>query len=330
MKKIIFRADGNAKTGLGHLYRLFALVEMYKNTYDFVFVTKALSTLNVIPENYAIELIPDEISIKDEPKWLSNRFKPNDYIIIADGYQFVSSYQKNITDNGFKIVYIDDLCATDMHADIIVNHAPQVRQANYKTKKHITFALGTDYAILRPLFLDAAKKKKERTSLNKVFICYGGADTKNFTLQTSNVLFKINEIDEINIVLGGAYAHNKILLKHKKVNIYQNLNEKDLISLMNHSDIAYVSSSTILYETITTNLITFSGFFVQNQKEFYHELVKKEVFFGLENLNDFDFNTLVKKYYQITKKTIKNQLENQTKLIDGNSKSRFINLIKTI
>ena len=34
-KKIIFRADGNATTGLGHLYRLFALVEMYKNDYDF-------------------------------------------------------------------------------------------------------------------------------------------------------------------------------------------------------------------------------------------------------------------------------------------------------
>jgi UDP-2,4-diacetamido-2,4,6-trideoxy-beta-L-altropyranose hydrolase len=329
-KKILFRADGNSQTGLGHLYRLFALVEMYKDTYDFIFVTKDSSTLKVIPQSYSIELIPNEINIKEEPKWLSNRFKPNEYIIIADGYQFVSSYQKSLKILNYFLMYIDDLTTEHMYADVVVNHSPNAKKTDYKSENYTQFALGTDYAILRPLFLDAAQKKKERTSLNSIFICYGGADEKNFTLQTSNVLSKIDKIDEINIVLGGAYTHSKTLLEHKKVTIYQNLNEKELISLMNRSDIAYVSSSTILYETITTNIVTFSGFFVQNQEFFYHELVKKEVFFGLDNLNNFDFTALVKKYYQITKKVIKNQLENQNQLIDGSSKRRFINLIKTI
>lgn len=32
--KIIFRADGNSNIGLGHLFRLFALVEIYKDVYE--------------------------------------------------------------------------------------------------------------------------------------------------------------------------------------------------------------------------------------------------------------------------------------------------------
>ena len=48
MKKIICRADGNANTGLGHLYRLFALYEIYKDYYEVIFVTKSSSTLKVI------------------------------------------------------------------------------------------------------------------------------------------------------------------------------------------------------------------------------------------------------------------------------------------
>ena len=57
-QKIIFRADGNAKTGLGHLYRLFSLVEMVKDSIEFVFLTKETSTHSVFPIEYNIRNIP--------------------------------------------------------------------------------------------------------------------------------------------------------------------------------------------------------------------------------------------------------------------------------
>ena len=97
--KILFRADGNSKIGLGHLYRLFALYEMYKDYYDCYFVTRANSTINVFPKNYNLQLLPADISLYDEGDWIKDKFTTTD-IIIADGYQFNSSYQKSIKEKG--------------------------------------------------------------------------------------------------------------------------------------------------------------------------------------------------------------------------------------
>ncbi len=94
MKKVICRADGNAKTGLGHLYRMFALYEIYKDIFDIVFLTRSDSTITVIPESYNIKLIPESIDITSEPEWIATHFLSKKTALIADGYQFISSYQK--------------------------------------------------------------------------------------------------------------------------------------------------------------------------------------------------------------------------------------------
>lgn len=88
-KIIIFRADGNSEVGLGHMFRMFALVEMYREEFDFVFATKENSTLDVIPTNYKTLLVPQEIDYQEEPVWLAKNFSSKEYIVIADGYEFI-------------------------------------------------------------------------------------------------------------------------------------------------------------------------------------------------------------------------------------------------
>ena len=73
-KKVIFRADGSSTTGLGHLYRLFSLVEIVKDTLEFVFLTHETSTESVIPKSYNKSIIPETIKIEDEPQWLYANF----------------------------------------------------------------------------------------------------------------------------------------------------------------------------------------------------------------------------------------------------------------
>lgn len=51
MQKIIFRADGNNRIGLGHLYRIYALIEMYRSKYPCIIVCKNTS-LGLIPSQY--------------------------------------------------------------------------------------------------------------------------------------------------------------------------------------------------------------------------------------------------------------------------------------
>ena len=93
-KEILFRADGNSEIGLGHLYRLFSLIEMLKEHFKFTFLSSETSTVNIIPNSYQLKIIPSQITIKEEPDWISKEFDKNNTLLIADGYQFDSSYQE--------------------------------------------------------------------------------------------------------------------------------------------------------------------------------------------------------------------------------------------
>jgi len=182
-KKILCRADGNATTGLGHLYRMLAIIEFYKQHYDIVFVTQETSTSNVIPEEINIKFIPETITVDEEPNWLNSNFSPKDYIIFADGYQFKNDYQKAIKSYGFTLLYVDDLVAEHMYADVIVNHAPLANAKNYKSEEYTQFALGTKYAMLRPAFNAVAKQEKKSKKIKEVFVCFGGSDQFEKTIR---------------------------------------------------------------------------------------------------------------------------------------------------
>ena len=127
LKKIILRADGNSNIGLGHLYRIFALAEIYSNNYECIFVTKCSSELSIFPKGYKLILIPNQVSTKDEPKWLNNFFNSNKFLIILDGYHFNYNYQINLKKIGFNILLIDDFVEKNIAADVVVNHALSIK-----------------------------------------------------------------------------------------------------------------------------------------------------------------------------------------------------------
>ena len=263
-KKIIFRADGNTITGLGHLYRLFALVAVFKEDYEYVYVTRTSSNIEVIPQNYPVTFIDDEqIHLSKEPIWLASNYNPNEHIIIADGYHFTSIYQREIKELGFSLVYIDDLGKEHMHADIVVNHSSSFKTSDFSYEAYTKFALGTKYALLRPAFLEVAKRIRSVTSIDTVFICFGGADKYNFSLQATKVLLEINQIKNIQIVLGAAYNDNEIgKLERKfpaKITTYRNLSEDNLMKVMKVCNLAIAPTSTILYEHICVKMPIISG-----------------------------------------------------------------------
>ncbi|PIB28694.1 UDP-2,4-diacetamido-2,4,6-trideoxy-beta-L-altropyranose hydrolase [Maribacter sp. 4U21] len=332
-KKIIFRADGTSKTGLGHLYRLFALAEMFRTEYDFLFLTKEDTVLKVIPKHYMVKLIPKSTEIDKEPEWLYANFSPEYHIVVADGYQFVSSYQKKIKDFNFTLVYVDDLLSEHMYADLVINHSPHAKLENYKKESYTQFALGTDYAILRPLFLKKSIKETKEQFPNNAFICFGGSDYNNFTIKTIRQVLKIDGVNRVNVVVGAAYDFKETYALEKqnsKVSVFKNLDEENLYRLMNTSTFAIVPASTVLFELISVNTYLLSGYYVENQKMAYQYLDKRNIFRGLGDFNDFDFSKLGDILSHVSINDIEKQIENQKTLIDGNQKNRFLELMNKL
>lgn len=332
-KKVIFRADGSSTTGLGHLYRLFSLVEIVKDTLVFVFLTHETSTDSVIPDAYNKVIIPQNISTENEPEWLAENFSPKEYIIIADGYQFIASYQKNIKQKGYSLIYIDDLAKEHMYADVVINHSPYIKETHYKKEPYTKLALGTKFALLRPLFLKATKQDRIIITIDCAFICFGGADPFNLTLKAVEALLQLQTFKKINVVLGGAYKHKDIFdLEEKHLEIiktYRNLSEVDLIKIMKQCNFAIAPASTILYELSCVKMPIFSGFYVDNQELIYKGFLGNKAIYRGGNMKDYQVSDFVNHIETILKELkFNSQIEAQKALFDDKIASRHLNLIK--
>ena len=95
-------------------------------------------------------LISNEITLVNEINWIEENYPSTEYLMIIDGYQFASDYQKNLKETGYKVIYIDDLTQDHMYADIVINHSPSANYEQYDSEKYTKFALGLRYALLRP------------------------------------------------------------------------------------------------------------------------------------------------------------------------------------
>jgi len=333
-KKILCRADGNAKTGLGHLYRMLAIAAFYKEEYELVFLTQNTSVISIIPNEYSTELIPEEISISDEPNWLKTKYSPLEYIIIADGYQFVSSYQKALKTFGYTLVYVDDLTIEHMYADVVINHSPHCTKEDFIAEAYTQYALGTDYAMLRPKFNTVAKLKRSFADIKNAFVCFGGADQYDLSLKAATALLNNKRIKEIHVVLGGAYLHQKIYdlaSTHEKLNLHKNLDETSLSDIMLSCQIAIAPSSTILYELCSVKMPILSGYFVENQKNINASFAKKNVIFNggdFSNYSVIDFENQIEAILEDL--DIEGYITRQQELFDGKNKQRFLSLLNQL
>lgn len=269
-EKIFFRADGGATTGLGHLVRSMALAEMLKEEYKIDFFCKEAPESveeKIKAAGFGFIRITDEQEFFDRAKVI---------VVILDGYGFKTEYQKRLKDQECTVVCIDDMHEGEFFADLIINHAPGIKPEDYKAQHYTKFALGLEYALLRPSFLEAAKQERIDKPVENLFICFGGADPENLTLKALEAALEVNIYKKINVVTGASYKYTESIqdFDNDVVNLFSNLNEQEMCRLMLDSDVAIVPSSSILLEAMACGLKLITCYYVDNQYNFHNEIVK--------------------------------------------------------
>jgi UDP-2,4-diacetamido-2,4,6-trideoxy-beta-L-altropyranose hydrolase len=273
---IIFRADGSSAIGLGHIYRSCALAQVLKKSFRTTFATRNPSDdlRNIILGSVEkVAAIESDKSIEEETELLGGMAGKED-IIVLDGYSFTGDYQELLRKKTrAAIVCIDDIHKGYYHADAVINHIGGICIDDYQSVATTAFFLGTEYALVNPVFLGMGLRKHKN---NQLLVCLGGADPQNHTLKVIKSV-PVDRFDHTTVIIGEGFRYARELQEFssgKKISIRQNLKPAEVASLMSECYYAILSPSTVSYEYLQAGGILYLYQIADNQqrvKEFYIE-----------------------------------------------------------
>ncbi len=288
-RRLVFRADGNAQIGLGHVMRLLALAEIASDSFQRIFITRADLPLSTQAEVRAVgaELIMlPPMPLAQEAHWLATELlKPTDTVVL-DGYDFDFAYQTTIRAACGALVYLDDLVAFPQVADVVLNPAGGVDITRYDVRRAGAQVLtGPMWAPMRGPFRAAATLLTVPAPVGAVLLCLGGADLANRTLAIARQLVQVAGIEELHVAVGGAYSHYEELAKWvatesvsfaAQVVVHHALSADAFCELLQSCGSALLSASTVCYEYISSGggLLTLIQT-AENQRNIYEFMLRE-------------------------------------------------------
>ena len=337
---VLIRVDGSPSIGMGHVIRCIALAEMIKNEFRVIFVIQqpVVSITNLISAVTSnIICLPQTQNYKTDVLNFTKHLTTKD-IVVLDGYNFTTDYQKRIKATGCKIISIDDLHAWHQVADVIINHADVIESSDYSAEKYTKFYLGARYALLRKTFLNPGEKAPKIDAIKKVFISMGASDINNLTGKYTEAIAEVKDIEEIHLMLGPINLNLesiKLLIEeNKRVNVipHYNITAEELSNLLQSCDLAICSASNISLECCAVGIGLISGFTAENQQGILQGLDNRKALINWGNLNTVTKTDISKQIRELINKpeVFNDLIVNQKLIIDGKSPERILNIFNTL
>jgi UDP-2,4-diacetamido-2,4,6-trideoxy-beta-L-altropyranose hydrolase len=206
MITVLFRVNGSADIGLGHVMRCLTLAEQLRQfSVKCVFLSSTSNLSQLFSEkgfdhhNLGLISNTEEKGIEQEDAEQCLHFI-SEYrvdIMVVDHYGLTEVWDKYVRPKVSNLVVIDDLVSTVHQCDFLINSHPQVKPEDYKKLVSIDtkLLLGHDFVLLRDEFLKkrdmAINKRESTTTISKILVSIGATDPNQFSL---NVLSILNDI----------------------------------------------------------------------------------------------------------------------------------------
>ena len=267
-KRVLFRAVGQRKLGMGHIYRCLSLA--YKLIgHEVLFVTDSKSEMGI--EKLKSSFFPFEV-IEDNDSYekVLARWKPD--IVVNDILDTDEDTIKLERKYAKRIVNFEDVGPGAYLADAVINALYE----NHPDKPGNVYE-GSDYFFIRDEFLEENPKDFSPECRN-VMIMFGGADPSDLTGRLYSICEKLHEITpetEFHFITGFAYEKKDLMEDIPEKNIFVHNDVKRVSLYMKKADLAVTSQGRTIYELASMGVPAIV--LAQNEREAQH------VFAGIQN-----------------------------------------------
>lgn len=288
-KRIVFRVDGYAALGMGHIYNCITLAySMIEHDVLIVIQEDSLEGIKKIKEtNLPFKIIKNE----RETEGIINDFNPDIWVIDKlNTDKKTICHLKTLVP---RVVTIEDLGEGTRYADAVIN----ALYSKKELKGNQIFS-GWKYVCLRDEF-QIEKPNRFSDEVRNVLIMFGGTDPSNFNRVLydiiSRIAVKYSNVN-FNFIVGIGYdAKGNGLKTIEEKNIFVYSNVQRVTKYMKDADLAITSQGRAIFEFASMGIpaIVLS----QNEREKTHGFASMEHGFinlGTENEIDNDLveNTL--------------------------------------
>jgi len=335
--KIVFRVDASKELGIGHLMRCLALSEELVRKGNVCFFLSKIDNdelknrIKKFDVNY--QQIKNNANIQEDLKFLINFSKINDIDwIITDHYGIDSQYIREIKQNKFNVLSVDDTAQIHYYSDIVLNQNVGTERLKFSSEKYTKFLLGIKYAILRDELLKR-EGKIENNEVKKILLTFGGSETDNFILKILRVLEPINENVEFLVVVGPfSQSYNNIKEHAKETSLEVKLikSPENMAEVYLESDIAVSAGGSSCYELAYFGIPNLIITIADNQVNIAHELDKQKVSIYLGRKDEIKADQLKNSLKDLiaSHSLRKIMRQNGRKLVDGKGKERIVDFMR--
>jgi spore coat polysaccharide biosynthesis predicted glycosyltransferase SpsG len=220
-----------------------------------VYFCRSNPELDVFVREAGIALCPvPMLSLKDESAWLCENLEGFDALVL-DSYKLSDEYIHAMNAPRRTVCCVDDNALYTYGCDIVLNGNLYAQELTYRFgEKKPLLLLGGRYTLLRRAFRETAPiKVRERGE--RIFLCMGGSDLRNFTPHALATLQDLPGM-YIDVLLGAMTACDWQVraLAKANVRIAKNLPDFAVAERMRECDVAVISGGSIVYESATVGL----------------------------------------------------------------------------
>lgn len=261
-KRIVLRADGWQKIGMGHIYNCITMAFSLIG-HDVLLVTRddcPAGLKKIQSTNLPYRTIRNDDDLDD----IIQEFKPD--IWVNDCLNTTQAYMKHLKKYVPRVISIEDLGAGTAYADAVINALYEEKQ----TECSATYT-GERYVCLRSEFW-MEEPKPFSAKVKNILVMFGGTDPSNLNRKLYKAAKKIVASCEdisFHFVTGIGYDHEgNGILTCPQERIYVHSNVLKVTEYMKQADLAVSSQGRTVYELACMGVP--SIILAQNEREMTH------------------------------------------------------------